>query len=48
MVTIFTMVTSSYGYNKIINEITKKSTICTDDEARPYNKQKKIKIKINK
>ena len=25
----------------------KKGTICTDDEARPYNKQKKIK-KINK
>ena len=46
MVTIFTMVTSSYGYNKIINEITKKkkeSTICTDDEARPYNKQTKKK-----
>ena len=24
----------------------KKGTICTDDEARPYNKQKNKKIKI--
>ena len=42
MVIIFTMVSSSYGYNKIINEITKKRTICTDDEARrkPENNNK--------
>ena len=26
---------SSYGYNKIINEIITKSNICTDDKARP-------------
>ena len=40
-VLVFTMKVPTYGYNKIINEITTKSTICTDDEARPYNKKYK-------